>query len=226
MSYKLDKPYTDDERADFIVLHNHNNRRLIEETDDAIYALEPGEKLENGEVVPDTDYPARQLAEAKAAKLAQNKESYEAALKSGVAYKNTLFDCDTLAAVRIMGQMVATQSAAIAQEETIDWFDYDYKPVTLTIPEFMELAGLVTLNTRRIETLNCAFNTAIENASTMEELEAIEISYQPETQSGDEDESQSTQNNEETDENTTGDELPEIQEDSDVSEVDSGEIEE
>lgn len=177
MSYKLDKPYTDDERADFIVLHNHNNRRLIEETDDAIYALEPGEKLENGEVVPDTDYPARQLAEAKAAKLAQNKEAYEAALKSGVAYKNTLFDCDTLAAVRIMGQMVATQSAAIAAEDTIDWFDYNYIPVTLTIPEFMELAGLVTLNTRRIETLNCGYNTAIEAAQTTAELAAIEISY-------------------------------------------------
>lgn len=177
MSYKLDKPYTDDERADFIVLHNYNNRRKIEETDDAIYALEPGEKLENGEVVPDTDYPARQLAEAKAAKLAQNKEAYEAALKSGVAYKNTLFDCDTLAAVRIMGQMVATQSAAIAAEDTIDWFDYNYIPVTLTIPEFMELAGLVTLNTRRIETLNCGYNTAIEAAQTTAELAAIEISY-------------------------------------------------
>ena len=177
MSYKLDKPYTDDERADFIVLHNYNNRRKIEETDDAIYALEPGEKLENGEVVPDTDYPARQLAEAKAAKLAQNKEAYEAALKSGVAYKNTLFDCDTLAAVRIMGQMVATQSAAIAAEDTIDWFDYNYIPVTLTIPEFMELAGLVTLNTRRIETLNCGYNTAIEAAQTTAELDGIEISY-------------------------------------------------
>ena len=184
MSYKLDKPYTDDERADFIVLHNHNNRRLIEETDDAIYALEPGEKLENGEVVPDTDYPARQLAEAKAAKLAQNKEAYEAALKSGVTYKNTLFDCDTLAAVRIMGQMVATQSAAIAAEDTIDWFDYNYIPVTLTIPEFMELAGLVTLNTRRIETLNCGYNTAIEAAQTTAELDAIEISYSEAAPSG------------------------------------------
>lgn len=177
MSYKLDKPYTDDERADFIVLHNHTNGLLIEETDDAIYALEPDEKLENGEVVPDTDYPARQLAESKAAKLAQNKEAYEAALKSGVTYKNTLFDCDTLAAVRIMGQMVAAQSSAIAAEDTIDWFDYNYIPVTLTIPEFMELAGLVTLNTRRIETLNCGYNTAIEAAQTTAEVAAIEISY-------------------------------------------------
>lgn len=119
------------------------------------------------------------FSEAKAAKLAQNKEAYEAALKSGVTYKNTLFDCDTLAAVRIMGQMVATQSSAIAAEDTIDWFDYNYIPVTLTIPEFMELAGLVTLNTRRIETLNCGYNTAIQAAQTTAELAAIEIDYTP-----------------------------------------------
>ena len=76
-----------------------------------------------------------------------------------------------------MGQMVAAQTQAIADEETIDWFDYNYKPVTLTISEFMELAGLVTLNTRRIETLNCGFNTAVENAQTIKEIEAIEIDY-------------------------------------------------
>ena len=39
MSYKLKKPYTDIEYADFIVEHNHNNGRLIEETEEAIFAL-------------------------------------------------------------------------------------------------------------------------------------------------------------------------------------------
>lgn len=126
----------------------------------------------------DTDeYKSEQLAKAKKTKLAENKTAYDAALKAGVTYKGELFDCDTLAAVRIMGQMVAAQTQAIADEETIDWFDYNYKPVTLTISEFMELAGLVTLNTRRIETLNCGFNTAVENAQTIEEIEAIEIDY-------------------------------------------------
>lgn len=126
----------------------------------------------------DTDeYKSEQLAKAKKTKLAENKTAYDAALKAGVTYKGELFDCDTLAAVRIMGQMVAAQTQAIADEETIDWFDYNYKPVTLTISEFMELAGLVTLNTRRIETLNCGFNTAVENAQTIKEIEAIEIDY-------------------------------------------------
>lgn len=117
------------------------------------------------------------LQEAKEMKLAQNKEAYEAALKSGVTYKGSLFDCDTLAAVRVMGQMAAMQAMAIEEEPAIDWFNYNYQPVTLTIPEFMELAGLITLNTRRIETLNCGFNTAIEAAATFEELDAITVDY-------------------------------------------------
>lgn len=123
------------------------------------------------------EYLAKELLKEKEIKKAQNKAAYETALKSGVTYKDSLFDCDTLAAVRIMGQLTATQTMAIATEETIDWFDYNYQPVSLTIPEFIELAGVVTMNTRRIETLNCSINTAISNAQTMEELDAITIDY-------------------------------------------------
>lgn len=124
------------------------------------------------------EYLAKELLKEKEIKKAQNKAAYETALKSGVTYKDSLFDCDTLAAVRIMGQLTATQTMAIATEETIDWFDYNYQPVSLTIPEFIELAGIVTMNTRRIETLNCSINTAISNAQTMEELDAVEIDYE------------------------------------------------
>lgn len=152
------------------------------------------------------EYKAEQLQKAKESKLAENKTAYDAALKAGVVYKGELFDCDTLAAVRIMGQMVATQTAAIEEEATIDWFDYYYKPVTLTISEFMELAGLVTLNTRRIETLNCAFNTAIENAQSLEELEAVVIDYAEEadnvTPPQDDKEAEPTEETEEDDANT------------------------
>ncbi len=123
------------------------------------------------------EYLTEKLKKEKANKKQENQTAYEKALKSGVIYKNTLFDCDTLAAVRVMGQMVATQSMAIAEEETIEWFDYNYQPVTLTITEFMELAGIITLNTRRIETLNCGFNIAIENCESLEALENIVIDY-------------------------------------------------
>ena len=49
MSYKLEKPYTDFERADFIVEYNHKRGMLIEETEDeTLYALEKNEIMING----------------------------------------------------------------------------------------------------------------------------------------------------------------------------------
>lgn len=183
MSYKLEKPYTDRERADFVVLYNHNQGLIIVETDTALYALEADEIMQNGVPIKNPNYAAEQLEAEKAKRLEENKEAYNAALKAGVTYKNALFDCDTLAAVRVMGQMAAMQAMAISEEPTIDWFDYDYQPVTLTTEEFLELAGLITLNTRRIETLNCGFNTAISGAESIEELEAINISYSAEQES-------------------------------------------
>ena len=183
MSYKLEKPYTDKERADFVVLYNHNQGLIIEETDTALYALDADEIMQNGVPIKNPNYAAEQLEVEKAKRLEENKEAYNAALKAGVTYKNALFDCDTLAAVRVMGQMAAMQAMAVSEEPTIDWFDYDYQPVTLTTEEFLELAGLITLNTRRIETLNCGFNTAISGAESLAELEAINISYSAEQES-------------------------------------------
>ena len=54
MSYKLNKTYTDKQRADFIVRYNYNQGLIIKETDIALYALEPFEKLVNDEVVDNT----------------------------------------------------------------------------------------------------------------------------------------------------------------------------
>ena len=60
MSYKLDKPYTDIQKADFIVEHNHRSGRKIVETQDALYALEPNEIIVDGEVIIDPDYEQKQ----------------------------------------------------------------------------------------------------------------------------------------------------------------------
>ena len=60
MSYKLEKPYTEIERADFIVLHNHQNNRKIEETDKALFALEDNEIMVDGEPQINPDYEEKQ----------------------------------------------------------------------------------------------------------------------------------------------------------------------
>ena len=67
MSYTLNKPYTDEEYADFVVEHNHNNGLLIEETETAVYALEPNEQWNEETQQPEInpDYEQEQAIKAK-----------------------------------------------------------------------------------------------------------------------------------------------------------------
>lgn len=56
MSYKLEMPYTETEKVNFIVEHNHNNCREIVETDDVLYALEKNEIMVDGEPMINPNY--------------------------------------------------------------------------------------------------------------------------------------------------------------------------
>lgn len=62
MSYKLEKPYTENQRLDFIVEYSHRQSLLIEETPTALYALEPNEIMVDGVPQIDTQYEAKQAA--------------------------------------------------------------------------------------------------------------------------------------------------------------------
>lgn len=69
MSYKLQKPYTEKQKTDFMAEYgqNCNGRRAyamsIEKTADALYALEPWEKLVNGQVVDNREEYEAELVE-------------------------------------------------------------------------------------------------------------------------------------------------------------------
>lgn len=71
MSYKLEKPYTDEQRANFVCEH----LGLIPvETDDAFYFLEDWEELQNGQVadISNTDdYKSKITAQQNAVKKAK-----------------------------------------------------------------------------------------------------------------------------------------------------------
>ena len=69
MSYKLDKPFTDKQRADFIVEYNHKQGLTIEETDKALYALHPYEILQGDEVVDNTEEYEKEQAQKERARL-------------------------------------------------------------------------------------------------------------------------------------------------------------
>lgn len=69
MSYKLQKPYTEKQRLDFIVKYNHRQGLNVEETEEALFALEPFEKLVNGKVIDNTEEYEREQEQIKREQL-------------------------------------------------------------------------------------------------------------------------------------------------------------
>ena len=75
MGYKLEQPYTDKERTDFIFKYNQDcfqegYKCRIEETDTTIYALEENEILDNGEIILNPNYEQEQ-AEKEAERIGE-----------------------------------------------------------------------------------------------------------------------------------------------------------
>ena len=71
MSYKLEKPYTDKEKSNFICKYHLDTQKegyncRIEETEDALFALEDNEILVDGEPIVDPDWEEKQTALRKA----------------------------------------------------------------------------------------------------------------------------------------------------------------
>ena len=56
MSYKLEKPFTQKEYADFIVKYNHKMNLRIEETITDLFALEDNEIIQDGTTIENPNY--------------------------------------------------------------------------------------------------------------------------------------------------------------------------
>lgn len=61
MSYKLEKPYTEEEKIEFIVQYNHNQGLQIEETETSLFALLPNEIMQNGKPIIDPEFENKQF---------------------------------------------------------------------------------------------------------------------------------------------------------------------
>lgn len=77
MSYKLEKPYTDFEKANFITAYNYELGLKIVETKQAIFALEKNEIIQDEEPVINPNYEQEQ---AEARKKQFNNEFFQTSL--------------------------------------------------------------------------------------------------------------------------------------------------
>ena len=69
MSYKLEIPYTNKQKADFVFKYERNKNLKIEKTETALYALEAWEKLEGDEVIDNTEQYEQEQAEKEAERV-------------------------------------------------------------------------------------------------------------------------------------------------------------
>lgn len=89
MAYTLEKPYSDKEKADFIVEYNHKLGLKIEETESKLFALEDNELLQNGQAVINPNYEEELLQKEneRISKLTVTKRVFALALQRfGITY--------------------------------------------------------------------------------------------------------------------------------------------
>ena len=77
MSYKLDYPYTEDAKRDFIVKYSHGLRLRIIYTPNAIYALEEYEELVGDTVIINHEYIVQKEKEAKRQEILKQLDSLD-----------------------------------------------------------------------------------------------------------------------------------------------------
>lgn len=187
MSYKLNKPYTDKQRADFIVEHNHNNGLLIQETDTALYALEAWELLEGDTVIDNTQaYEAEQLAKAKESKTQEaTDKAYSFEEKDALITVNaTNLKTRASGTYHIEGNLtnnikMSAYAQALGDTDVVPWNTKENVNVLLNKTACLTLTSLMSQLNAKLWTVDFpTYLAQIESCQTAEEVNAIEIVYE------------------------------------------------
>lgn len=155
---RLNKPYTEQERIEFIVDNNHNLGYEIRETETELQAWGNDEN--------------DKFLIAKENKILLNDELRDSALLGGVTYQNVLFDSDTDQKVNLLATV-----GMMSDEDTITWYGMDNQGLLCTKADLMAIGGLITELHSYCWGMNAYIKEQIQNADTMEELESIVINY-------------------------------------------------
>lgn len=128
----------------------------------------------NGEIIYNPDWEEEQLAKAKENKLKENETVREQFLVSGVEYKSLLWDSDIEQKLNI-----SVQLSSMGDEDTVVWVSMDgVTSLECTKQDLMNIGALLTQMTAYVwQYKNPEIKVAINNAQTLEELDAIEIVY-------------------------------------------------
>lgn len=121
---------------------------------------------------PITPDPAELLKQAKEQKILENDTARDIALNQGVNYKGILFDSDTDQKANIIAMVFGMD-----EEQTVTWFGMDNQALECTKEDLENIGGLIIQLHSFCWTKNAMTKDLINNASTVEEVEAIVIDY-------------------------------------------------
>lgn len=144
--------------------------------DKDLYNLDKIEETDEEYVLCDDEYvlktDEKAVNQARELKIEENDTKRDTALLQGVEYKDVLFDSDTDQKVNLLA-IVATMS----DEDTIIWYGMDNKPLECNKQDLINIGGLITQLHSFCWNKNALIKAEINNASTVEEVEAVEIDY-------------------------------------------------
>lgn len=172
MSYILEKPYTDEEYNKFKSLYVNILGLDTFENDNAIYALCGNEIVVDGEVVIDENYEHKVFLNAQKQLISSSVCNRNKKLYSGVEYKGVLFDSDTDQKINLSYTISTMQDG-----DTIVWYGMNNDELLCTKEDLNNIGYLIVQLHTYCWTRNAEIKRAIEQAETLEELEAIDISY-------------------------------------------------
>lgn len=151
MSYKLLKPYTQQEKNDFIVKYERNQGLKTEETSIALYALLPNEIMVNNEPTVDPDYEAKEAQKVQAKLVEYNYKAKAKKAYGGILINDTyLFETNETSQSMITASLIGLQNAP--DETTLNWKVYaNNKPIVVPLTK-VQLAQLFAFALNMINT--------------------------------------------------------------------------
>ena len=182
MSYSIIKPCSKEQRADFVVLHNHQNGRKIVETENFIYALEANEIFENDEPTINENYESEQLTLAKKQKCDEANNAARYYLESGNALYQ-LEDGNHIEATdgnigKLGAYALGFITGTYSQENLIYWNTKEDKTVSLTQSQLTKaLLGVGKVQAEIWNVKYPAYLAQIEACKTADEVNSIIIDY-------------------------------------------------
>jgi len=178
MSYCLEKPYTDTQRADFIVEYNRKNGLRIEETDKNLFALEPNEIIVDGEPVINPDYEQEHFEQVKALKLKEaetkcTEKRYNQTFTVTLQEQDCEFDTTEQTQSDLQTAAIVTSSGGTYD----NWVTNNGVVLNLTMQDVQTVFAQFFLLVSPLYTKQLEYIQQINACTTAEEIEAIVINY-------------------------------------------------